>query len=56
MTGKDCLYTSGFVVMEGAMSFADKPIQRNVTMLRSENKTIRGVSNYVTRFGGAYEV
>lgn len=38
------------------LSFADKPIQRNALSLRNDNKTVREVSDYVTRFGGLYEV
>jgi len=56
MTKKDWLNTGAFVLVEGALAFADKPIQKNVLALRNDNKTVRGISTYVTRFGGPYEV
>lgn len=45
-----------FALAEVALSFADKPIQGNALTLRSDNKTVRGISDYVTRFGGTYEI
>ncbi len=45
-----------FALAEVALSFADKPIQRNALTLRNDNKTVRGISDYVTRFGGTYEI
>ncbi len=45
-----------FAAAEVALSFADKPIQRNALDLRNNNKGIRDVSDYVTRFGGTSEV
>lgn len=45
-----------FALLEVGLSFADKPIQRNALDLRNNNRTVRGISNYVTQFGGLYEV
>ena len=45
-----------FALLSGALSFADKPIQRNALDLKNDNRTVRGISDYVTRFGGIYEV
>ena len=53
---KDLGNIGKFVLAEVALSFADKPIQRNALDLRNNNKTVRGISNYVTQFGGLYEV
>jgi membrane-associated phospholipid phosphatase len=47
---------SYFVLGEVALSFADKPIQRNVVKLTAQSSFIRSASDYITRFGGNYEV
>ncbi|NCI45893.1 phosphatase PAP2 family protein [Sediminibacterium soli] len=56
MKKKDWFNMAGFIGLEAALSFADKPIQRNALDLRDKNKTVREVSDYITRFGGLYEV
>lgn len=53
---KDLGNVAKFALLEVALSFADKPVQRNALDLRNNNKTVRDVSNYVTQFGGLYEV
>ena len=45
-----------FALAEAALSFADKPIQANAVSLNANNKTLRGISDYITRFGGDYEI
>ncbi|MCW3087459.1 MAG: phosphatase family protein [Sediminibacterium sp.] len=45
-----------FVAAELALSFADEPIQRGALNLSNKNSTVRGVSKYVTQFGGNYEI
>lgn len=45
-----------FILAEVALSFADKPIQRNALDLRNNNESVRSISDYVTRFGGTYEI
>jgi membrane-associated phospholipid phosphatase len=45
-----------FILLETALSFADKPIQRNALDFRNNNASVRGISDYVTRFGGMYEI
>jgi membrane-associated phospholipid phosphatase len=41
---------------EVALVFADEPIQRWAGDLRNDNRTVSGISKYVTQFGGLYEV
>lgn len=53
---KDLKNVAKFILLETALSFADRPIQRNALDLRNSNKAVRDVSDYVTRFGGIYEV
>jgi membrane-associated phospholipid phosphatase len=45
-----------FILAEAALSFADEPIQSNALTLSANNRTVRGISDYVTRFGGNYEI
>lgn len=45
-----------FVALEVALSFADEKIQENALSLRNQNKTVRDINEYVTQFGGLYEV
>ena len=56
MKKKDWLNAGAFVVLEFGLSFADKSIQSNALQLRTNSKTVRDISNYVTQFGGLYEV
>lgn len=56
MKKKDIGNALRFILLEAALTFADKPIQRNALDLRNNNSTVRGISDYVTRFGGTYEV
>ncbi len=56
MKKKDWLNAGGFVLLEVGLSFADRSIQSNALQLRTNSKTVRDISNYVTQFGGLYEV
>lgn len=56
MKKKDWLNLGGFVLLECGLSFADESIQSNALQLRTNSKTVRDISNYVTQFGGLYEV
>lgn len=53
---KDLANVGYFALAEAALSFADEPIQENALTLRGNSKTVRGISDYVTRFGGTYEI
>lgn len=54
-THKTWKIVGGFTLLEGAMFFADKPIQKSATSWMANNPGMRNVSQYVTNFGGAYE-
>ncbi|MDB5231508.1 MAG: phosphatase family protein [Chitinophagaceae bacterium] len=54
-TKKQWTRAAEFALAEVALSFADKPIQKNALKLRNDNTGIRKVSSYVTNFGSSYE-
>jgi membrane-associated phospholipid phosphatase len=56
MQKKDWPKVGTFVALEAALSFADERIQDNALTLRNKSKTIRDINEYVTQFGGLYEV
>ena len=56
MKSRDWKYLGGFAAATVALSFADKPIQRFALKLRNNSNSLRNVNNYVTNFGGPYEV
>ena len=56
MQKKDIRNAVTFVLLEVGLSFADKPIQRNALDLRNNNIGVGNLSDYVTRFGGTYEI
>lgn len=56
MKKKDWRNLALFAGLQVGLSFADKPIQRNALDFRDNNKSVRDVSDYITRFGGLYEV
>ncbi len=56
MKKKDWLNAGGFVLLEYGLSFTDKSIQSNALQFRTGSKAVRDISNYVTQFGGLYEV
>jgi membrane-associated phospholipid phosphatase len=55
MTKKDWGNFGKFALATGALSFADKPVQRAALKLRNRNTSVNKVSKYVTNFGGLYE-
>lgn len=55
MTAHDWVQTAKFALVAGALSFADESIQKNAVGLMNRNSSFRGVSKYVTNFGGLYE-
>lgn len=55
MTGGDWRKTGQFALALGALSFADRPLQRSAIKLRKNNPALQNVSRYVTNFGGVYE-
>jgi len=55
MTKKDWGNFGKFAAVTVALSFADKPIQKEALNLRNRNTAINNVSKYVTNFGGVYE-
>ncbi|HWJ29180.1 MAG TPA: phosphatase PAP2 family protein, partial [Flavisolibacter sp.] len=56
MSSKDWKLFGGFLLVEGAVAFLDEPIQRQATKVMNQNSGFKGVSTYVTDFGGTYEV
>ncbi len=56
MKKKDWTNLAKFAAIELALTFADKPIQRNAVDWRNNSSTVRWISDYTTRFGGLYEV
>jgi membrane-associated phospholipid phosphatase len=55
MHGKDWQHLGEFTLGVGALSLADKPIQKFALNLRNHNPSLKNVSKYVTNFGGTYE-
>jgi hypothetical protein len=45
-----------FAALEGLMFFADMPIQQATTKYMSNNQGLQKVSQYITDFGGLYEI
>jgi membrane-associated phospholipid phosphatase len=54
-TKKTWIKVGEFVALEGAMFFADKPIQKATTEFMARNTGLRTTSEYITNFGGAWE-
>lgn len=55
-TKKDWAKVGAFALLTGAVSLANRPVNRFAVKLHDENKTVAKISRYVTDFGGAYEV
>jgi membrane-associated phospholipid phosphatase len=53
---KDWPKIAEFGAVAAALAFADEPINKFAVGLRNNNKAVASTSNYVTRFGGFYEV
>jgi membrane-associated phospholipid phosphatase len=55
MSGKDWGNLGKFAVVAGALSFADKPIQKQASQFHNNNPNLANLSRYITNFGGIYE-
>ncbi|TCZ66298.1 phosphatase PAP2 family protein [Flaviaesturariibacter aridisoli] len=56
MKGRDWRLLAEYAGATIALSFADKPIQKEGLKLRNQSDALRSVSSYVTNFGANYEV
>jgi membrane-associated phospholipid phosphatase len=56
MTKKDWFTVGKFAVVAGGVALIERPLQHTALRWRNESSTLRGVSSYVTSFGGTYEV
>lgn len=56
MKKRDWDYVGLFTVGAGLLALADEPIQRFALNQRTKSASLRNVSNYVTSFGGLYEI
>jgi membrane-associated phospholipid phosphatase len=54
LSGRDWANAGKFVLVLGALSFADRPVQEMAFDMRNSNKGLTAVSHQVTRFGGPY--
>jgi membrane-associated phospholipid phosphatase len=55
-TKKDWVNFGKFAVIAIGLSFGDEPIQQFAVRLRSKNIPLQRTSNFITNFGGTYEV
>lgn len=55
MTGKDWKTFGRFALITGALMLTDEPVQRAALNLRTHNRNLRNISNFITEFGGTYE-
>ena len=46
----------GLVLATTALSFADKPLQKEAVSIQQNNRTVRNSSAFITKFGATYEV
>lgn len=56
MTGRDWKRFGIFTGVAVAAGFADEPIQRGALKWRTNSAAVRNTGNYISRFGGVYEV
>jgi membrane-associated phospholipid phosphatase len=56
MSKKDWVKTGAFILAEGALSFADEPVQRLGQRINNSSQSVRDVSHFITNFGANYEV
>ena len=54
-SGKTWAKVGTFALVEGGMFLLDKPIQKYATQLMDRNSNFKGVSHFITNFGGPYE-
>ena len=55
MTGKDWGNVGKFALAFAALSFADEPMQKWSVKMMHNNRPVRNISSFVTKFGGPYE-
>lgn len=55
MTGGDWKKTGEFALALGALSFADRPVQRAAVKARKNSEPLQKISRYITNAGGTYE-
>ena len=55
MTAKDWRNLGIFAAATAVLTQVDEPVQQFAVRLRGENRGLRNVSSYITRFGGRYE-
>ncbi len=56
-TGKEWAHIGIYAVSITALSLvADEPVQRTASSFYKNSKTVSGISDYVTKFGGRYEL
>ncbi|MCY7422050.1 MAG: phosphatase PAP2 family protein [Chitinophagaceae bacterium] len=53
---RDYKQVGELALFTAALSFADKPVSRFAVKLKDNNKPLSSTSNYVTQFGGRYEL
>jgi len=56
MTGRDWKQFGIFTGVALAAGFADEPIQTGVLKWRTSSSAVRNTGNYISRFGGVYEM
>lgn len=56
MTRRDWKIAAAFGGVAVATGFADEPIQKAALKLRTKSAAVRNTGNFVSRFGGVYEV
>jgi membrane-associated phospholipid phosphatase len=56
MKGRDWRVAGEFALAAGAISFLDEPIQKAALKWRNSSPGLQKTSNYITNFGGTYEV
>ena len=56
MTGQDWKKFGIFAGVAAATGLADETIQKNALSLRNKSSAVRNTGNYISRFGGLYEV
>lgn len=54
-TGKDWISFGKIALVEGALFFADEPVQQYAVKLRDRNTQVQNVGKFISMFGGTYE-
>src|SRR6476661_7775777 len=56
MKKKDWGNFAKYALVAGALSFADKPIQRNALHWRNTSSNVRSTGKFISNFGASYEL